>query len=224
MHRRYTILETVKPVHEEFAQLASKWHSDFSKILLGWIWAGYDLLKKEILSEVDWVLAKDDIEREISEKLEIRIRRIMPHPSVCDIYIQHEPKERETRKSPPAQPKEYDLAFIINSNERIMWPIEAKVLKSDGNISEYVKDIQNEFLTCNYAPFSDEGAMLGYMLSGKPAKAFSNIEKSLGIKLSEHPDFLNRDHKQSLHDRTVPEGKNCPSNFRCHHLMMLLNV
>lgn len=224
MHKRYTILETVKPVTEEFAQLASKWHSDFSKILLGWIWAGYDLLKEEILSKTDWSLAKDDLEREISEKLERRIRRIMPHPSVCDIDIQHEPKERETRESPPAQPPEYDIVFIINSNERIMWPIEAKILKTDGSISEYVKDIRDEFLTCRYAPFSSEGAMLGYMLSGKPAKAFSKIEKSLGIKLSKHPDFINRDHRQSSHIRNVEDGKSCPENFCCHHLMMLLKI
>jgi len=222
MRERCTMSETIKPVPEEFGQLASKWRSDFSKLLLGWIWAGYDLLKKEILSKVDWDLAKDDLERETTQLLEIRIRNSMPSFMFC--YIQHAPRERETRMPPPAQPPEYDLAFILYSNERIMWPIEAKVLKTDGSISEYVKDIQNEFLTCRYAPFSSEGAMLGYMLSGKSAKVFSKIEKSLSVKLSEHPDFLNRDHRQSSHNRKVPEGKNYPSKFRCHHLMMLLNV
>lgn len=222
MQRRHTILETVKPFSEEFGQLARNWCSDFSTRILKWIWAGYDLLREEILSKTNWDLAKDDLEREITELLEIRIRRIMPSPIFC--YIRAYAKERETRMPPPAQPPEYDLAFIMFSNERIMWPIEAKVLKTDDNISEYVKDIRNEFLTCRYAPFSSEGAMLGYLLSGKPAKAFLKIEKSLGVKLSEHTDFLNRDHIQSLHDRKVPDGKNYPSNFRCHHLMMLLNV
>lgn len=220
MSRRYTILETVKPVHEEFGQLAQKLCSDFSNRMLGWIWAGYDLLREEILSKTDWDLAKDDLEREITELLEIRIRRSMPSPIFC--YIRLYAKERETRMSPPAQPPEYDIAFILYSNERLMWPIEAKVLYTDGSISEYINDIRNEFLTCRYAPFSSEGAMLGYLLSGKPAKAFSKIEKSLGTKLSKHPDFLNRGHRQSSHIRNVEEGKNYPENFRCHHLMMLL--
>jgi hypothetical protein len=64
--------------------------------------------------------------------------------------------------------------------------------------------------------------MLGYLLSGKPAKVFSKIEKSLGVKLTKHPDFINRDHRQSSHIRNVPECKNYPANFCCHHLMMVL--
>jgi len=69
MRRRYTILETVKPVQHEFGQLAGEWRADASKLMLGWIWAGYDLLAAEILSSVNWDLAEDDLERELTELL-----------------------------------------------------------------------------------------------------------------------------------------------------------
>lgn len=218
MKRRHTILETVQPTPLEFKHLVHKWRFDASTLMLGWIWAGYDLLVAGILSKVDWNVAKDDLEREITQLLEIRIRDSMPPATFC--YIQHEPKERETRKPAPAQPPEYDLAFVLYSKERIMWPMEAKILKTDQQIDEYIKDIQNEFLTCRYAPFSDEGAMLGYMLSGHPDRAFLRISQDLGVGLTGHRDFLNRDHKVSSHIRLVPKGKPYPADFRCHHLMM----
>ncbi len=171
-------------------------------------------------SKVDWRLAKDDLEREITQLLEPRIRRRMPSETFC--YIQHAPRERETRKPAPAQPPEYDLAFVLYSNERIMWPLEAKILESDQKIHEYVKDVKNEFLTRRYAPFSDEGAMLGYMLSGDPLKAFSKIAHVLRVKLNKHPDFTNRNHRISSHRRKPTKRKPHPESFLCHHLMMPL--
>ncbi len=218
MQRRHTILETFQSAPLEFKHLVRKWRFDASTLMLGWIWAGYDLLVAEILSKADWHVAKDDLEREISQLLEIRIRRSMPQVTFC--YIQHEPKERETRKPAPAQPPEYDLAFVLYANERIMWPMEAKILKTDKQVDGYIKDIQNEFLTCRYAPFSDEGAMLGYMLSGHPDRALLKISQALGVKLKGHRNFPNRDHRVSFHIRLVPKGKPYPTDFCCHHLMM----
>ena len=63
-----------------------------------------------------------------------------------------------------------------------MWPLEAQVLKTDGAVSEYIKEINDNFMTCRYAPFSSEGGMLGYLLSGNPDKAFTNIAKKLPCK------------------------------------------
>jgi len=218
MQRRRTILETVQPAPIEFKHLARRWRSDASTLMLGWVWAGYDLLVAEIFSKADWSMAKDDLEREITQLLEIRIRQSMPPITFC--YIQHEPKERETRRPAPAQPPEYDLAFVLYSNERIMWPMEAKILKTDQQVDGYIKDIKNEFLTCRYAPFSDEGAMLGYMLSGHPDRALLKISQALGVKLKGYRNFPNRDHQASSHMRLVPKGKPYPADFRCHDFMM----
>ncbi|HEY9875811.1 MAG TPA: hypothetical protein V6D12_20435, partial [Candidatus Obscuribacterales bacterium] len=97
---------------------------------------------------------------------------------------------------------------------------EAKILRSDGDVSKYINEITANFLKCRYAPFSSEAGMLGYLLKGLPNKAFTNIEAKVPCHLCDHPQFPNRDHKTSDHKRTVPSGKTYPADFRCHHLIL----
>ncbi|MHC5833845.1 MAG: hypothetical protein ACYT04_000000102060, partial [Nostoc sp.] len=84
--------------------------------------------------------------------------------------VQHEVYEFESRQSAKAQPPQYDIAFILRANDTIIWPLEAKVLISDGAVAEYIKEINGNFLTCRYAPFSSEGGMLGYLFFGDTSK------------------------------------------------------
>jgi len=135
-------------------------------------------------------------------------------------YAHHEPKERETRKSHRGQPPEYDFAFVLWIDETVMWPLEAKVLEKPVDISEYVNALREKFLKCKYAPFCSEGAMLGYLLSGSPADAFTAISSEVPCVLSNHPKFPFRPHKWSDHVRSVPAGKKYPAAFRCHHLLL----
>ena len=136
--------------------------------------------------------------------------------------IQHGPYERETMMPPPSQPPQYDLAFVLRADERIMWPMEAKVLETDkkGAVGKYIKDVNDEFLTCRYAPFSSEGAMIGYLLSGNPAEAFKNIAAKIPYDLATHPAFTHRPHMISEHKRRVKKDKPYPREFRCHHLIL----
>jgi hypothetical protein len=134
--------------------------------------------------------------------------------------IQHEVYEIESSQSAQAQPPQYDIAFILTANERIIFPLEAKVLKSDSAVGEYIKEIKDNFITCRYAPFSSQGGMLGYLFSGDSNKAFTNIATKVPCTLNDHPDFPTRDHKTSDHQRVVPPGKSYPAEFRCHHLLL----
>jgi hypothetical protein len=161
---------------------------------------------------------KEDLERSLTQLLEIRIRRAMSGDE--PFYIQHAPLEHETKKRPPAQPPQYDLAFVLCADERVMWPLEAKKLKTDGAVADYVADIRNQFLRCRYAPFSSEGAMLGYLLCGSPAVVFSNISAKVPCLLYDHPAFPDRPHKFSCHARQVEGAKPYPREFRCHHLIL----
>jgi hypothetical protein len=197
----------------DFVALASAWCCDQSAALLCLVWSAYDALTNS-----KPVINAKDVERSITQVLEPRIRQAMSGDE--PFYIQHGPYERETMKAPPAQPPQYDLAFILYGEERIMWPLEAKVLESDGAVSEYVKDIRQEFLTCRYAPFSSGGAMLAYLLSGSPAVVFNNISQKCSCKLESHPKFPSRPHKRSCHNRNVPQGKKYPVSFQCHHLIL----
>ena len=134
--------------------------------------------------------------------------------------IQHGSYERETMQPPPAQPPQYDLAFLLRADERIMWPLEAKVLETDSDVGEYVKDLNNEFLTCRYSPFSSEAAMLGYLLSGTPDKAFGKLEAKIPCTLISNLSFPSRPSRMSDHSRRVTPGKSYPIRFRCHHLIL----
>lgn len=197
----------------DFLRLSSAWCKDQSEIMLGFIWRGYDQMQSD-----KPVVDGRDLERSITQLLAPRIDRAMSGDEPFD--VQHGPFERETMQPPPAQPPQYDIAFTLREEERIMWPMEAKILETSGAVSEYIKDIHEQFLTCRYAPFTGEGAMLGYLLSGTADDTFQNIAKKTPCKLEDHPAFSSRSQKLSRHTRNVPSGKTYPSKFRCHHLML----
>lgn len=193
--------------------LATNWASASEQHFLKHIWDGYD----RFVSQAPAVDERD-LERSISQLLEPRIRDSMS--GFEPYYVQHGSFERETMKPPPAQPPEYDLAFVLRADERVMWPIEAKVVETPTQIAKYAKDIQNEFLTCRYAPFTASGAMAGYLLSGKSADFFSNVSTKLGSPLDSVVQFSHRPNRQSDHDRQVPSGKHYPKGFRCYHIVL----
>jgi hypothetical protein len=196
-----------------FAALIADWTRDQADLLLGFVWTAYDSMRAN-MPAVD----SRDLERSISQLLEPRIRNAMTGDE--PFYIQHGPFERETMAAPPAQPPAYDLAFVLRAEERIMWPAEAKVLETPGRLADYKRDVQDEFLTCRYAPFSAGGAMLGYLLTGAAADALTGIEKALEVALEEVPAHSTRPHRVSKHLRAVPAGKDYPPHFRCYHLIL----
>jgi hypothetical protein len=197
----------------EFLDLAAEWCRDQSENLLGFVWQAYEQLKVD-----QPFIDGRDLERSITQVLEPRIRSKMSGDE--PFYFQHKPGEHATMLAPPAQPPEYDMAFVLRAEERIMWPMEAKVLETDGTVADYVKDIREQFLTCRYAPFSGDGAMIGYLLSGSTNKAFNNIAKKTPCVLEDVPAFIERPHKLSRHTRSGSLCKIQHSEFRCHHLIL----
>jgi hypothetical protein len=196
-----------------FIALAAEWMRDQADVLLSFVWLGYDRMREDMP-----VVDGRDLERSITQLLEPRIDAAMSGDE--PFYIQHSPFEQETMAQPPAQPPAYDLAFVLRADERIMWPLEAKVLETPRRLSEYERDIQEEFLKCRYAPFSGAAAMLGYLLTGSPVEALDAIAVRLNCDLKLVPAFQDRPHRISSHHRTVPEGKSYVRNFNCHHLIL----
>lgn len=201
------------PIDPAFIRLARSWVKDPARQFLVFIWLAY----QDLLSDKP-VIDGRDLERGITQLLEPRVRDAMTGDE--PFYVQHSPFERETMKAPPAQPPEYDLAFKLRADERIMWPLEAKVLERPGSVNAYVRDVTDEYLTCRYAPFSDSGAMLGYLLTGKPEDALEAIAERLGVALEEVINLPMATNRWSQHARTVPMGKPYPSEFRCYHLIL----
>ena len=107
---------------QDFVLLAGTWCHDQSTILLALVWQAYDQLRND-----NPPIDTRDLERSITQFLDPRIRRAMSGDE--PFFVQHGSYERETMKRPPAQPPQYDLAFVLHADERIMWPMEAKVWK-----------------------------------------------------------------------------------------------
>lgn len=196
-----------------FVAMACDWVNDPAQRLLGFIWAAYDNMCAN-----PPVIDTRDLERSITQLLEPRINDAMTGDE--PYYIQHNSFERETMALPPAQPPAYDLAFVLRADERIMWPLEAKVLATPSTMAEYERDVREQYLTCRYAPFSGSAAMLGYLLSGKAVDALDQIAKKLGCTLDAVEEFPSRPHRFSIHRRIVPMGRNYPLDFECHHLIL----
>ena len=200
--------------------MARDWSESASLQLLSYVWMGCDTLDRSMLwrvrGEIENLL---NLERSITQLLWPEINKAVPKAS--PFFVMHECYEFEGQSQgvPNAQPPQYDIAFALYSNQRIMWPIEAKVLSTDASLSEYVKEIMENFLTCRYAPFVVQGAMLGYLLKGVPSKFYNKLSEQLHCPLAQHADFPDRNHKTSDHQRSVPPGKPYSPQFRCHHLV-----
>jgi hypothetical protein len=201
--------------------LAQSWKDDASTAILRIIWDACDLLVSEVLSSVDLNQVDHILELELTQYLAPRMHKVMsgyePFTPV------HKACEFATQMSSQAQPPEYDIAFQWYDNPRSMWPLEAKVIRTEGAVAEYIKEVTDNFLTCRYAPFSSEGAMLGYLVSGEPKKTLLAVASKLCCALSPHPGFRSRDHSVSDHQRTILPHKVNPQQFRCHHMILLLH-
>lgn len=204
----------------EFNTVFRDWKPEVSTVLLSIVWIAYDRFCTEVLTQVDCSQEDKDLERDITQLLEPKMHEVMS--GFEPFFVQHGPYEHESSLGGSAQPPQYDIAFRLQCNPRIMWPLEAKLLRTSKRVAEYNNEIRSNFLTCRYSPFSSEAAMLGYLLGDDSDIAFKNIEEKGGWKLIPHPRFPDREHRTSNHVREVPEGRPYPTRFRLHHLIFRL--
>jgi hypothetical protein len=220
MRRRQTISEQLWPKDGSFDSLKA-WRADASVLILHRVWAAYDDLGADILRKVDWAAAADEIERSLTAYHSVKIleRQTGDEPFI----LLPEMPEFETREPAPARSKAYDFGFVMRGGDYSMiWPIEAKVLKTDRKLTGYLRDLEAKFLKCQAAPYSHEGALIAYLISGNPSVVFEGIAAHIGQLLLPQPEFSGRNHRTSIHKREVPQGKYYPADFLCHHLVMEL--
>ncbi|MBY0523529.1 MAG: hypothetical protein K2R98_09015 [Gemmataceae bacterium] len=155
MNRRQSYSQQVFPMTAEFTASLKKLKGDGVKVMLGYVWAGFDGFKTEILDKnLPPTRNNADLERDLTEMLYPYIQRALP--ALLPYYLQHERKERE-QAIPGRQPPEPDLSFILHSNIRVTFPMDAKVLERDtvAAMADYAATVKNRFITCVYAPFSN---------------------------------------------------------------------
>ena len=216
---RRTPLDLAWPDHEvTYVDLAGRWGRDAFDEMLEVVWKGYDDLFVDVIRSVDITQADDELERAITQILEPRIRGCLSGDEPWD--VQHGSYEYATRKASPAQPPQYDIAFVLRRNPRIMWPLEAKILRSDGALDPYTRDVRQEFLTGRYAPYVNGSAMLGYLLRGCPETVFRGISDRLACRLQPLRKFDSVRHRVSVHQRELDNSDFLSGAFWCHHLVM----
>lgn len=203
-----------------FSELGSRWWRNLSSGILRAVWEGIDLLAAEILPTVDWSRDLQEVERQLTQLLETKIRAVMTGFEAYD--CQHGSYEYATRMPSPAQPPQYDIAFVLRGNPRLIWPIEAKYIRTATGVNEYVKALRDNFLTGRYAPYCGEGAMLAYLLVGRAEDFFSHVGSKVPCSIEAHPEFPGRTHGQSRHARSIPDGKDRVEEFLCNHLVLEL--
>jgi len=221
--RRRTLAEARYPMTAAFAGFLPGFRKDFTTVMWRIVWCAYDLLCEEVLGQVAVAEADEALETQVTALLEPCMQRCLRRdfPTFA-WYVQHGALESETRLPAPARHREYDIAFVLNQNPRWKWPLEAKVLRTDGAVGDYANTLRERFLTCVYAPLSGEGAMLGYLVSGEPGRALAAIAVSVPCTMIQHPEFADRPHKTSEHRRQVPQGTPFAETLHCHHLILCL--
>jgi hypothetical protein len=186
------------------------------------VWAGYDLLVSEVLENIDWTVSEEEVERQLTQVLEPRIRRSLSGFEIYD--CQHGTYENETRKPAPAQPPQYDIAFVFRNNPRLIWPLEAKYLRISSGVGAYVKGLRENFLSGRYAPFSGEAAMVAYLGEGTAEEVWAAVARKVPCEILASASASMRPQRYSRHNRALPESRPWNSEFLCHHLVMRMRL
>lgn len=172
-------------------------------------------MRANVLNHVDMSQPLDQLERDLTSKHFVEIQRLFAaetdgYPSIIP---HHEYPENESRPGGSGKPPASDISFVWFENQRVSWPIEAKVVPTPGTLAEYLGDTQ-KFVDGIAAPLVGEGAQVAYLLTGKTDKFFRNLSTRLPSPLQEFPEFSDRAHRVSSHARTsLPD-------LQLHHMAM----
>ena len=213
---RPTLSEQAWPMDDESRRQAQDWASGVTAQVLDWTWRAFEALHANVLSHVDMTQPLDQLERDLTSKHFIEIQRIFVAETdgFPSIIPHHEFPENQSRPGGCGKPPASDICFIWYANQRVTWPIEAKVVPTPGALAKYLRDV-NKFTDGIAAPFVGEGAQIAYLRTGTPRDFFDNLRRSAGMSSLQHSqDFPNRPHKVSAHPR------NPAPDLRLHHLAM----
>jgi hypothetical protein len=210
----------------EFATIADAWSDHVVEMMLTLVWEGFDRMKAlPRFAELDFRRDYAQIERSLTDLHmgEITILWGEQHSRFESFIPTHEPWEFQNLATRSARPRSCDLGFVLVSNRRIRWSVEAKVVSSPNAISDYLGDLR-KYLDGLTSPFSTEAALGAYLIAGNATDMLQAIEHALHIHVRQHAKFPHRPHGLTSHQRStakLPAGM--PGAFLCHHLVFSLS-
>lgn len=203
------------PMDDESRRQAEDWAVGVSTQVLGWTWRAFDALRANVLNYVDMSQPLEQLERDLTSKHFVEILRLFfaETDGYSSIIPHHEYPENESRPGGSGKPPASDISFVWYENQRVSWPIEAKVVPTPGTLAEYLGDTK-KFVDGIAAPLVGEGAQIAYLLTGKMDNFFYNLSTNLLCPLQALPEFSDRAHRVSSHARTSHP------DLQLHHMAM----
>ena len=200
--------------------MASRWCQDQSRLLLELVWRGYDRLLSQDLNVVPFSDTDEAKEKSLNTFWQFGLTVHERRRAVLRRARAARADETETRER-AISAAGYRVHAVQIIRERFgrwkqkFWP----TTRPSG--LTWLKSTNN-FITCRYATFSSEGAMLGYLLHGEPERTFAAITTRLRQNLILHPHFLDRPQRISHHQRDDAPHMHSPREFTCHHLLLCI--
>jgi hypothetical protein len=225
--RTPTILDDLFPdTAPEFAAIADTWPKEVIVEMLTLVWDGFDNLKTSPnFKSLDFSKDYAQLERSLTDLHQIEITALWgKRRSGFESFVpHHEPWEFENLTDRSARPPSGDIGFVLLSNRRLRWSVEAKVLKSPTDTARYLGDL-DKFLDGKCSPLATEGALGGYLLTGKSEDFLNSLQIEIKVTLKRSAEFPTRPHRTSEHlrdKRKLPPQT--PPQFVCHHMPFSLN-
>jgi hypothetical protein len=187
MTRRPTFSELAWPSGPSDTDQALRWAEGITTQVLDWTWRAFDLIRAKHLSRIDLTQPLEQLERDLVRHhfVEIQLLFAADTDGYASMVPHHEWPEMQSRSSASAKPPANDLAFVSLNNQQWAWAIEAKVVPTSDSLAEYLKDVNEKFVTGIASPMIGEGGMLGYLLRDDAAVALDNLQERLGQRLEQ---------------------------------------
>ena len=181
MPRHPVLSELIWPDEPGDGELAVTWAESIATEILGYMWRSFDVMQNKYINQIDLTQPLEQLERELAKFHFLEIQQLFRQEK--DGFASFSPvpewPEMATRSAAPAKPPAYDFAFICLANSRWAWPIEAKVIHSNGGLVEYLKDINEKFFKGVASPLVSEGGMIGYLLVADVTSVWERLQKCL---------------------------------------------
>jgi hypothetical protein len=207
----------------EFAAIAELWPEEVVNEMLGLVWDAFDQMKAQHFQGFDFTQPIEQLERGLTDLHmdEITLLWKQRRDGFESFIPKHEAWEFRGRNSAGAMPPSIDIGFVLIANRSVRWNVEAKVLEKPSDVSRYLSDLTEKYLSEKGATLSDTAALVGYLRQGAANDVFPHLQSRLNQTLQPYVKFPERPHRVTHHMRDVADFDETP--FTCHHLVLGLS-
>lgn len=222
--RAPSLHEALFPVDlPEFAAIAELWPEDVVNEMLGLVWDAFDQMKAQHFQGFDFTQPLEQLERSLADLHmdEITLLWKQRRDGFEAFMPKQEAWEFRNRKSAGAMPPSIDICFVLIEKRAVRWSVEAKVLEEPSDVSRYLSDLTEKYLSGKGAALSDTAALVGYLRQGVAGDVFPHLQSRLKQTLKPFAKFAERPHRITHHKRAIADFDETP--FTCHHLILGLS-